>query len=990
MCCLPVISQTLTILNSSNYGADKDVMTSPITDIARDAQGFLWLSTRIGLQRFDGNKFYNIPLSNDAKGLPDNHSVHFFNLKNGQLLMSHSKGISFYDPAQNIFTHPIQRNFAPTQALIPVGEIADSAEIICYNPDGFMISFDAKTGIEKAQYPVGKISNYALKKGVDKIKTLFFYFTGNRLNVFDFTAKKVIQTLPFLNNVLDLHPIDDQNVLILRENCWHIWNLTTNSLSSVNTYPDKYKLPNSGITPSIQTVSDSKIIVAFGNKLMEFDAVKKNFSTVFVNRERQDFISIGYYTKLFVDEKKTLWVASNLSGLLRVNSLNRAIKYYGMADRKLNFTKCILVDKKCNRVISGTYGHGILIFDTLQKLVKRIPVVDPQIINENIVTTMADLDTAHCLLRLFSSPKFYILNKINGQITVLSLPVPLKNLAAGYYSLIIPAPNGFFYLSKSMNILYRMSYKNEHLYFVDSVLNVSGNSGIIQENGNMVWGEDDSIRFYREGKYTRQYLGKTNFRHIAQDTKGTIWVANEHNLLELSPPQYNIKKMWTTENGLPDNNIYAVAIDKKDRVWVSHNKGISAISGSVLNLNKVDGLQENEFNTAAVTQSPDGELFFGGVNGISSFYPDDVLALADTPSISVTQIRIKGEPVWQDKAVWQMPRIELDYTQNIVDFEYAALGLYATENYNYQVRLEGYDAVWINMLNAKSVRYLLPAGEYWLDLYASRSFDPNAKPIRRILVVVKPPFWRTSWFILLAFLAACSFIWAMIQLYFKTQYRKKLNELTTQKRIQYEKIRISRDLHDNLGAQLSHIVRSIEWILTHKKANGDNENQLLDSIQKTAKESISLLRESIWTLNTEQITVHDFIERLKKMIYQQIKSVPQTTLVFKECKEKNSILTPEQSLAFLRIIQEAFNNALKYARASEIKIEIEIIENQFFICKISDNGIGFNVKTAEGLGNGLENMTRRAESIGAVFLVESGSGKGTVISLKHLLNTIND
>lgn len=985
-----MVSQPLTILNSSHYGTEEGIMTSPIVDMAKDAQGFLWLSSRIGLQRFDGNKFYNIPLSNDAKGLPDNQSVHFLNLKNGQLLMAHGQGISLYDPIRNAFTHPVLRVLNSPKALIPLGEIAEKSEFICFDSDGFLIAFDSQTWKKKAQYPIGKIPYYGLETGMHGIKNSVFYAYENQLRIVDFSIKKIVQTLPFTNPVLALHPIDAENVLVFCQNYWQIWQLTTNTLSSKHAYPDRYNLPNVGITPSVQTVSDGKIIVAFGTKLMEFDAAKKNFSTVFTNRERHNFIENGYYSKLFVDNKKTLWAASNLSGLLRVNSLNRAIKYYGTSDRKSNFTKCILVDKKCNRVISGTYGHGILIFDTLQKLIKHIPKIEPQLGGENIVTTIADLDDTYCVFRLFTSPKFYILNKINGEITALSLPFSPNSFTAGYYSLIVPAPNGLFYLSRGGNILCRFGYKNARIYFIDSVLNISGDFGIIKKNENMIWGSADSLYFYTNKKISQKYLGKTNFRHFAQDRKGTIWVANEHNLLEMRPPQYKIEKTWTTENGLPDNNIYAVAVDKKDRVWVSHNKGISVLGNAILNLNRVDGLQDNEFNTAAVAQSPDGELFFGGVNGISSFYPDDVLTLADTPSVILTQLRVKGEPFLKDSAVWQMPRIELDFAQNVIDFDYAALGLYAAENYNYQIRLQGYDAVWINMLNVKSVRYLLAAGEYRLDLYASRSFDPNAKPIRSVLIVVKPPFWRTLWFILLVLAVIGGLIWLTIRLYFRRQYRKKLIELTTQKKIQEEKIRISRDLHDNLGAQLSHIIRSVEWLLTHKKASDDNENQLLDSVQKTAKASISLLRESIWTLNMPQITGQDFVERLKKMAFQLIKSSPQTALIFKENMGHNIILTPEQSLAFLRIAQEAFNNALKYAVASKIKIDIEIIENQYFTLKITDNGKGFDLSAAEGLGNGLENMTRRAESIDATFLIKSEREKGTIISLKLPINTTND
>jgi two-component system, sensor histidine kinase LadS len=250
------------------------------------------------------------------------------------------------------------------------------------------------------------------------------------------------------------------------------------------------------------------------------------------------------------------------------------------------------------------------------------------------------------------------------------------------------------------------------------------------------------------------------------------------------------------------------------------------------------------------------------------------------------------------------------------------------------------------------------------------------------------PILRTSFILIPAFILEILLLFLALLTRFKSLLRiqkEKIElELAAKNQLQLERERISRDLHDNLGAQLSHIIRSAKWLSTHKKDDNSEEKteekSLLEGINESATQSMTTLRDSIWTLNKEHITVQDFSERLKKFAIHQIKSAPNVELKFKEKIEKNNELSPEQSLQIYRILQEVINNALKYANATEITITLQSTDNQLITCEIKDNGIGFDVASAQNKGNGLENMTRRAEGIGAAFKIDSDSKKGTIVS----------
>lgn len=211
----------------------------------------------------------------------------------------------------------------------------------------------------------------------------------------------------------------------------------------------------------------------------------------------------------------------------------------------------------------------------------------------------------------------------------------------------------------------------------------------------------------------------------------------------------------------------------------------------------------------------------------------------------------------------------------------------------------------------------------------------------------------------------------------KNQQEKLQMELESQIRLQHERERISRDLHDNVGAQLSYIISNIDHIV---ETQNKDENRL-DDVANTAKSAILNLRETIWAINNEQLTVEDFYDRFKLYAANQVKNRPNVRLVFTENIVDNPVLNPNQALNLYRICQEALNNALKYAHADTLDIFIQANETTHFKFSLKDDGIGFDFsKNTEG-GYGLKNMKARAQQMGANFSLQSERGKGTTIEI---------
>lgn len=208
-----------------------------------------------------------------------------------------------------------------------------------------------------------------------------------------------------------------------------------------------------------------------------------------------------------------------------------------------------------------------------------------------------------------------------------------------------------------------------------------------------------------------------------------------------------------------------------------------------------------------------------------------------------------------------------------------------------------------------------------------------------------------------------------------------LKEIETQNKLQEQRLRISRDLHDNIGAQLSFIISSIDNLQYASKDASDEFKDKLGYISEFTSTTIDQLRDTIWAMNKDEISITDlqsrtlaFIEKAK-MVKRDVKftfnNEVTTTIQF----------TAVEGMHLFRVIQEAINNSLKYAEANLITVDFKEI-NKELIFIIQDNGIGFEKETIQ-LGNGLHNMQKRMDEINADIDINSKPSEGTRISVKY-------
>jgi signal transduction histidine kinase len=247
-------------------------------------------------------------------------------------------------------------------------------------------------------------------------------------------------------------------------------------------------------------------------------------------------------------------------------------------------------------------------------------------------------------------------------------------------------------------------------------------------------------------------------------------------------------------------------------------------------------------------------------------------------------------------------------------------------------------------------------------------------PVTVIRLYRKPPLWRNPFMILLEIILLVSGLTWLIRFLLKRRLDKKIKEVETMESIYKERERISRDLHDHLGAYAAAIKSNI---VQAEKETDENNTPFLQ-LKENAEGMVSSLRETIWALQHEHIGIMAFGDRFKNNVNRLITNYPGVTIDFTENIQRDITLSPSESIQLVRIMQEAITNALKHADGSKINIHIESAD--YLNITISDNGKGFD-DIADMNGYGIRNMKERAKEIGYELTIQSSSS-GSTLSIK--------
>ncbi len=480
---------------------------------------------------------------------------------------------------------------------------------------------------------------------------------------------------------------------------------------------------------------------------------------------------------------------------------------------------------------------------------------------------------------------------------------------------------------------------------------------------------------------------------IYEDSNQHIWIGTlNHGLTRISG-EHSI--IFDEKSDLPQANYAGFVEDLDGNFWIATGNGIIRTRLKLIQdyldgeLNKIpfqlyvqqDGMLIDNMqtaNNATIEVLKNGGILFATSSGVVVIDPQKSDFSNSDFFPYIERITANGRALDSNQSIILSPE------ETKVSIDFSALNFSAPHKTKFRVKLSDLDTDW-DFYDQRTTAYYdyLPAGNYTFSVSAAGPDGQWSDKTADISFIVLPPFYKTWWFYSLSIIAFGGLIAGAMQFRSNVKMRDLNRELQYQQKLHKEKERISRDLHDNVGSQITNLITGIEISNLHiKKNQRQKAEEILSTLDIDARNTMTDLRETIWLMDKEVIEFNSFINHLKGYFKRQHHYLNGLEINLNYNPDLNFSLNPTHSLNITRVIQEALNNTRKYAEASTFEIDFTTPGSDLVIT-IKDDGQGMNVQEILNAqhGNGLKNMKNRAEDIGGTFIIHSTLNEGTTITI---------
>jgi ligand-binding sensor domain-containing protein/anti-sigma regulatory factor (Ser/Thr protein kinase) len=995
-----------------NININEGLSQSSVVDIAFDNAGFLWLATQVGLNRYDGNRFVMLPRNFDDVTNPNGSRL-------GKIVNGQGNKLWLITTGGKLEQLNILNNSLTPYLTIPetlLGNVScvyeDTNGALWIGTENKGLFLDLPVNNQKVQFST--TANAGIRLPGNHIQFIFldskkrhWIATDNGVAIIQPQLSKAEN---FLTDSYEKNPISCSSIDEDEEN--GIWvgtygkglfhqSKNESGFSLFRGFNNKENLPSNLIIETVKADQEGRVWVGtYGNGLYvidkklgqishilpdkknpfslsyndvlcikqdkrggiwigtdgggvsHYDKRLNNFVTISKNNV-PDNISIEQVRSITTDKNGGLWIGTSNSGLTYTNLKGdtqtlHLPRTHNDSENGPDRIVSLLTDKDGD-IWVGTQGNGLFILDPVTRVIKKRFDPDnakPFRIPDYSILCMLQ-DTA-CQVWLGTRDKgVCLVDKNKGLIKQYAS----HNEGPGIYPI---RSSAIRTLTKINNNLICIGFETQGY----QLMNTRTNIVLPDFNGPLE-------KFIKENITPKCIY----FQH------STLWIGTLGKGLMAVNISNGKYQLITEEQGLPSNTIYGILSNEQDVFWMSTNKGICRYDvpadpsitdrSHFTSFTAEQGLQSNEFNTGAYYKTADGTLYFGGIKGLTYFHPDRLVNNGQKPQTVITEATINNEPFKGDTSITYKKILKLPYDQNSFSFNFTALDFVPSTGFNYYYQLGNYDKGWIDAGNRNYAAYTnLAPGSY---VFRVKAFQGTDDPVSTLLITIKPPFWRTWWFLLTCAAAAMGILYAF--------YRYRINQLLKVQRIRN---RIASDLHDDIGSSLTNI--SILSELSRKNLHQQNNaEQFLNRITEEVQHAAQDLDDIVWSINTNEDSLDQIVARMRRYASEIFDAAGiEYVLQFDE-QFAHRKLSMEQRRDLFLIFKEAVNNIYKHAQASKVQIRVWLNSNQLHI-KIEDNGKGFDT-SALTHRNGIRNLQQRAEKWKGTAKINSHSGKGTTIAV---------
>jgi signal transduction histidine kinase len=976
-----------------NY--EQGLVDNSITGVITDEEGFTWVSTSRGIQRYNGYSLQQVIPVVAGDTVPINYPVFFIRGKDNALLIGYRNGVLLYSTVTNSFSKVISRTgpeVSQLHSLMPIKETAEG--IWCFDESAGIVLYQ-RAGADYSRTPLvvdATIANlirpeeyFITRKLVTcNEKHIFIRHFLNKVLQIDMSTHQS-KRLDYPDSLITGLDCNEDKLFVSSAQAISVRNISTGVITKrflVRWISDDPNVTRS----SVELSPDGHLLVSEEHRLFEFDTSGECRKEI-ISLNREPLLATGYIQIVYEDPFRRIWLLTN-GDIKRIEDAETPFSYLIYPNAQSHFIRCLYYDNGDKTLLAAAFLGPLELYDSSGNPAWPAPLTDKRCSAPVAIDKIDD----HRYLIITAGNGWFLLNSATRRVQPIDPGHSPEIFSSSYFNNLQRTDDSTLLVSTRSNVfscgIRKGIIRVRSGLFPDSATRGYTFTCFLRSGSGEVWAATQSgviLRLDRKGVLHRIDIPENYIRTIVEDGRHRVWVGSESGIFIYDATGKLIRHL-TRQSGLLNDIIYSLlpADSSRNSFFASTNFGLSFISGQgvIKNYPREFGLQDNEFNTLSCASSAEGKLFFGGINGITAFYPAELSIPRDSSRITVVRFAVNDSAYNSFAGSWDGDTIRLPYDHDHLQFDLAATGLLNPNEYLYKYRLQGFDRSWQTTTQPTGIRYILQPGNYWLDITCSPVLYSTRSLHKLIMIVISPPWWKTWWFILLSVSVIVLVIFGISYVILRQRYLWKLRKLAVEQQLVRERERISRELHDNIGTQLSYISNSIDWLLETPHAfNKEEERDRLAAVNDTARNLVVDLRETIWAMKKEFILLDEFADKLKLYLQSQTSLQPlMETVITEDIREKYTF-SPTEALNIFRICQEAIANSVRHSQAGKICLSIRSGKEVDFSFTIEDDGKGFIRQQQYNGHYGLENMSHRATESGATLSIETGPGKGTRVTV---------
>ena len=797
--------------------------------ILQDDVGFLWLGTQEGLNRYDGRDI-RVFRHSATDNLSISHDVirDLAQDSDGSLWVATSGGLNRYDAAkENFWRVTLERS--PGEFITRLNTLyIDSKNVVWVGTENGGLFYSEGRGDDlefKAYSQVEALVDTDVRSIFEDSRGRMWVGTNGK-GAFLIQDEKVQHFLPSAENNSALS--HNQIRSIYEDSKGRLWIGTRGG--GLNKFIEltkefKHYRANSTSTDSLnhdrvyQVYEDShgNLWIATDNVLAVYQAENDSFVQIKHNTSLRTSLSHDRVLSIFEDRGGMLWFGT-LSGLNQWNPYTAGFEHFRkIAGRELslnNNTIYAFTEKEDGDILIGTFGGGLNVLNVKENFIKPV-----------LQNGSTEISIKRVMSLMIDNKNNLWIGSISNGIEVLSSSLKkihefrhqsddATSLSANGVTSILQDNEGDIWVSTyraGLNLYDKENNRFKRIPRKNGTLDARVNEKIfhiMEDDEGYIWLSSDGggiskfdkkqmkFKHFLPEKDNPNSLSGSDVFSMFQDSKGRFWIGTQGNGLNRWEPEDRRREIerfrhYSVQNGLNSSTVYGVLEDKDGIIWISTTRGLNKLdpdTNKITHFNLADELHYNELNQGAMLRARNGHLFFGGINGISAFHPDDISKNPNQPKVVITNISSLNKRLLFEKSLSNLNEVTFDHNDYLVSFEFAALDFAQPKKNRYQYKLDGFDSEWIeNGTLNRAIFTNLPSGTYTLKVKGSNNDGVWSEESVNLRVNVLPAPWFSWWAYSLYGIVFCIIIILMIrsqakrianQEMFQAQVSDKVSEKT--------------------------------------------------------------------------------------------------------------------------------------------------------------------------------------------------------------------